>query len=153
MALDNYNKARKKKKSLAILNEHKIDIVFAIFCIFLVYGYTYYISLMKVPIHDGAYYLLNAHDWLTNNPLSEFYRPPLISWIIAGVWSITGESWVVVKGLQAAFTVSAGIILYLVLRKHKGAFLVPRLGPKDYRYSLLVLLYIFLKVKKKAIGF
>lgn len=114
MALENYNNARKNKNILVILSNHKIDIIFAIFCLFLIYGYNHYISLMKVPIHDGAYYLLNAHDWLTNKPLDEFYRPPLLSWIIAGIWSITGESWVVVKGLQAFFTISAGIILYIL---------------------------------------
>ena len=167
MALDNYNKGRKKKNSLAILNEHKIDIVFAIFCLFLVYEYIYYISLMKVPIHDGAYYLLNAHDWLTNNPLSEFYRPPLLSWIIAGVWSITGEDWVVVKGLQAAFTVSAGIILYLVLRKHKGAvfalsvtaltmvsgplfFFSTQIGTEGLSLFFVVLTLYFLKSQKES---
>jgi 4-amino-4-deoxy-L-arabinose transferase-like glycosyltransferase len=167
MALGNYNKARKKKSYLTILNERKIDIVFAIFCLFLIYEYTYYISLMKVPIHDGAYYLLNAHDWLTNNPLSEFYRPPLLSWIIAGVWSITGESWVVVKGLQAAFTVISGIILYLVLRKHKGAmfalsvtaltmvsgplfFFSTQIGTEGLSIFFVVLTLYFLKSQKES---
>lgn len=167
MAIENYNKARKNKDFFAILYKHKIDIFFAIFCLFLVYEYNYYISLMKVPIHDGAYYLLNAHDWLTNNPLSEFYRPPLISWIIAGIWSITGESWVIVKGLQSAFTVSAGIILYILLRKHKGAmfafsvtgltmvsgplfFFSTQIGTEGLSLFFVVLTLYFLKSQKES---
>ena len=167
MALENHNKARKKKGLLALLYKHKIDIIFAIFCLFLAYQYNYHISLMKVPIHDGAYYLLNAHDWLTNNLLSEFYRPPLISWIIAGIWSITGESWVIVKGLQAAFTVSAGIILYILLRKHKGAmfafgvtgltmisgplfFFSTQIGTEGLSLFFVVLTLYFLKSQKES---
>lgn len=167
MALENYNKARKNKNILGTLNNRKIDIIFAIFCLFLIYEYNYYISLMKVPIHDGAYYLLNAHDWLTNNPLSEFYRPPLISWIIAGIWSITGESWVIVKGLQSAFTVSAGIILYILLRKHKGGmfafsvtaltmvsgplfFFSTQIGTEGLSLFFVVLTLYFLKSQKES---
>ena len=167
MAIENYNKARKDKNILGTLNNRKVDIIFAIFCLFLVYEYNYYISLMKVPIHDGAYYLLNAHDWLTNNPLSEFYRPPLISWIIAGIWSITGESWVIVKDLQAAFTVSAGIILYILLRKHKGPmfafsvtgltmvsgplfFFSTQIGTEGLSLFFVVLTLYFLKSQKES---
>ena len=170
MALENYNNARKNKNILVILSNHKIDIIFAIFCLFLIYGYSYYISLMKVPIHDGAYYLLNAHDWLTNKPLDEFYRPPLLSWIIAGIWSLTGESWIVVKGLQAFFTISAGIILYILLRKHKGAmfafsvtaltmisgplfFFSTQIGTEGLSLFFLVLTLYFLKIQKQRYWF
>ena len=73
-----------------------------------------------MPSHDAAFYLLNARDWLTDKPLDEHYRPPLISWIIAGVWSITGEDWVIVKWLQPIFTIGSGVVLYLLLRKYKG---------------------------------
>ena len=111
---------RKKENILYVLNTCKIDIIFASFCILLISGYYYYISLQQLPSHDGAFYLLNARDWLTNKPLDEHYRPPLISWIIAGVWSITGEDWVIVKWVQPIFTIGAGIVLYILLRKYKG---------------------------------
>ena len=52
--------------------------------------------------------------------MDEHYRPPLISWIIAGVWSITGEDWVIVKWVQPIFTIGSGVVLYLLLRKFKG---------------------------------
>ena len=167
MAIENYNKTRKNKNFSAILNNHKIDILFVIFCLFLIHTYNYYISLMKVPIHDGAYYLLNAHDWLTNKPLDEFYRPPLLSWIIAGIWSITGESWVVIKGLQAIFTISAGIILYILLRRHKGAmfafsvteltmisgpmfFFSTQIGTEGLSLFFLILTLYLLKTQKES---
>lgn len=111
---------KKKENIFDLLNTYKIDIVFASFCIVLISGYNYYISLQQVPSHDAAFYLLNARDWLNDRPLDEHYRPPLISWIIAGVWSITGENWVIVKWIQPIFTIGAGIVLYLLLRKYKG---------------------------------
>jgi 4-amino-4-deoxy-L-arabinose transferase-like glycosyltransferase len=120
MVQENYGNI-KKTNILGFLNVHKTDIIFVIFCILLTLYYDYYISLLKVPSHDGAVYLLNAQAWLNNKPLDEIYRPPLISWIIAGIWAITGENWVIVKDLQPIFTISAGIILYVLLRKFKGS--------------------------------
>jgi hypothetical protein len=120
---DRHNKDTVKKKEKTIfdhLNAYATDILFASFCILLISGYNYYVSLQHVPSYDAAYYLLNARDWLTNQPLVEHYRPPLISWIIAGVWSITGENWVIVKWLQPIFTIGSGVVLYLLLRKYKG---------------------------------
>jgi hypothetical protein len=115
------DKAKKKEQIIFdLLNIYKIDIVFASFCILLISGYNYYVSLQQVPSHDAAFYLLNARDWLTDKPLDEHYRPPLVSWIIAGVWAITGEDWVIVKWLQPIFTIGSGIVLYLLLRKYKG---------------------------------
>jgi hypothetical protein len=122
MALDDFNATRKHKNVLALLNMHKIDIVFAIFCIFLVLEYNYYVSITKVPGHDASVYLLNARAWLTNKPLDEPFRPQLISWIIAGIWGVNGgENWLIVKGLQPIFTIGAGVVLYVMLRKYKGS--------------------------------
>jgi hypothetical protein len=122
MVLEGFNTSRKHKNVLAFLNMHKIDIVFAIFCIFIVLEYNYYLSIIKVPGHDPSVYLLNARAWLTNKPLDEAFRPQLISWIIAGIWAINGgENWIIVKGLQPIFTISAGIVLYALLRKYKGS--------------------------------
>jgi hypothetical protein len=115
------DRAKKKEQIIFdLLNIYKIDIVFASFCILLISGYNYYVSLQQVPSHDAAFYLLNARDWLTDKPLDEHYRPPLVSWIIAGVWAITGEDWVIVKWLQPIFTIGSGVVLYLLLRKYKG---------------------------------
>lgn len=115
-----YNGRKIRRKILHYLFEPKADLLFLPFIIILVSGYTYYISAIQIPIHDGAVYLLNAHDWLANEPLHSPFRPQLISWIIAAIWSITGENWVIVKGLQALFTVVSGILLYVLLRKYKG---------------------------------
>ena len=115
------DRAKKKEQIIFdLLNVYKIDIVFASFCILLISGYNYYVSLQQVPSHDAAFYLLNARDWLTDKPLDEHYRPPLVSWIIAGVWAITGEDWIIVKWLQPIFTIGSGVVLYLLLRKYKG---------------------------------
>jgi 4-amino-4-deoxy-L-arabinose transferase-like glycosyltransferase len=100
---------------------NKTDIAFGIFMVVLAGYYSYYISMMGSPIWDGAAYLENAKDWFDGSPLHEVFRPPLISWIISAIWKVTGENWLIIKYVQAAFTMGAGIILYLTLRKHKGS--------------------------------
>src|SRR5919198_3886160 len=171
MALENHDNLRKDNKSILIFfKSYGIDIAFVIFCVFLALYYYDYISVLKVPSHDGTVYLMNAHDWLNNKPLDENYRPQLISWIIAGIWSITGESWILVKGLQAIFTIGAGIVLYILLRKYKGgifAFGVTALtminGPvfffstqimtEGLSLFFLVLSMYFLKSRKESYWF
>jgi len=98
----------------------RIDLAFFAFLAVLVAGYWVYVSQMQVPMWDGAVYLLNARNWLTGARLYEIYRPPLISWLIAGIWFFTGENWIYAKPLAMAFTVGAGILLCLCLRRDKG---------------------------------
>lgn len=102
------------------LHKDRIDFFFIIFCFLLSFYYAVYISLIQVPIHDGAVYLLNAKSWLYNTEIYQEYRPQLLSWIISAVWLVTGENWVITQYIQPAFTVGAGVILYLLFRKYKG---------------------------------
>jgi 4-amino-4-deoxy-L-arabinose transferase-like glycosyltransferase len=124
---------------------NKIDFIFGAFIIAILVYYNYYISQMATPIWDGAVYLGNARDWLNSEPLTYSYRPPLISWIIAGVWSVFGEDWVAAKFIQMIFTVSAGILLYFTLRARKGSFFalgvtVPTmLNPQIFFWSTQIL--------------
>jgi len=76
---------------------------------------------MQQPTHDGAVYLLNAKSWLEGTKLYEGFRPPLLSWLISGIWILTGENWIIVKYIQAAFTIASGILLYILIKHHKGA--------------------------------
>jgi 4-amino-4-deoxy-L-arabinose transferase-like glycosyltransferase len=108
------------KGSLHFLRAHIADLAFIVFLIVLVEEYYSLISAYKVPLWDGAVYLTNARNWLTNTSIFEIYRPPMISWLIAGIWSFTGDDWIYAKPLAAVFTVAAGIILYLTLRRRKG---------------------------------
>lgn len=80
----------------------------------------YFIDTMKTPIHDGLTYLENARDWMYGTPLLEIYRPPLLSWLISGIWFFTDDSWHYVKGLHAIFTLLAIFVFYYTLRKYKG---------------------------------
>lgn len=104
-----------------LLFTYKVDIAFVSFVILLVLYYNYYISTIQAPVWDGTVYLANAKAWLERGPLVEIYRPPLISWIISGIWIVLGENWEIIKYVQAAFTVGAGIVLYITLREHKGS--------------------------------
>jgi 4-amino-4-deoxy-L-arabinose transferase-like glycosyltransferase len=109
-----------KTELLCFSKCHKVDILFIIFFIsFSIYFYSH-VSTLANPPRDGADYLTNARNWLSNDPLYSKYRPPLISWIIAGVWVITGENWLIIKYLIPLFTLAAGFILYMLLRKEKG---------------------------------
>ncbi len=95
--------------------------MFVVFTGAILVYYSYYISQMAIPTWDGAVYLENARNWLKGEPLIGSYRPPLISWIIAGIWSIFGEDWILAKYVQMMFTVGAGVLLYLTLRAAKGS--------------------------------
>lgn len=97
------------------------DVTFLLFLAVLCVLYYFTILTDQVPMWDPAVYLTNARDWLTGAPLSEIYRAPLISWIIAGVWAVVGEDWQNVKYLSALFGVGAVVILYLRLRRDKNA--------------------------------
>jgi 4-amino-4-deoxy-L-arabinose transferase-like glycosyltransferase len=101
--------------------QNLLDIAFIGFMAVLAVYYHSYISEMAFPVWDGAIYLQNAHSWLTGEPLEAPYRPQLVSLVIAGIWSITGEDWTAVKYLQSVFTLGSGVILYLTLRSHKGS--------------------------------
>ena len=115
------NLAIQSNKFVRVVLSNKFDVAFVFFIAALAIIYDFQISQIVFPIWDGAIYLENAQDWLRSETLDAAYRPPLISWIIAGVWSITGEEdWTVAKYIQPIFTLGAGVILYLTLKKHKG---------------------------------
>jgi 4-amino-4-deoxy-L-arabinose transferase-like glycosyltransferase len=132
-------------KVQTLLKYNKIDFVFVAFIMAILAYYNYYISQMAIPMWDGAVYLENARDWLKGEPLTEAYRPPLISWIIAGIWSVLGENWVLAKYVQMIFTVGAGVLLYLILRTTKGSLFalgvtVPTmLNPQIFFWSTQIL--------------
>jgi cellulose synthase/poly-beta-1,6-N-acetylglucosamine synthase-like glycosyltransferase len=116
------NLATKSNNFYKVVLSNKFDIAFVFFVAALAINYHLQISQIVFPVWDAAIYLENAQDWLRNETLDAAYRPPLISWIIAGVWSITGEDWTIAKYIQPVFTLGAAVILYLTLKKHKGDF-------------------------------
>src|SRR5919204_3902198 len=105
-----------------VVLSNKFNIALILLIAALAIYYHYYISQMAFPFWDAAIYLKNAHNWLRNEPLEAAYRPQLISWITAGIWSITGEDWTIAKYIQPAFTIAAGVFLYQTLKKYKGDF-------------------------------
>lgn len=112
----------KKANLLRFIGSSKlIDSAFATFCFLMIIYYLLFISTLKVPQWDAAVYILNAQGWLTHTDLAETIRPPLISWIIAGIWMLAGEDWTLIKHVQMVFTVASIIILYLLLKRRKGS--------------------------------
>ena len=109
-----------KKINQCVLSS-KIDLIFIIcFVIYSILFY-YYVSTMVVPEYDASDYLLNARAWISGEELTSPFRPPLISWLIAGVWSLTGENWIIIKYLIPVFTLSAGLVLYKHIKEYKGS--------------------------------
>ena len=104
-----------------LVNSHKVDVAFVSFYVLYSLYFYFQVSLISVPIGDAADYLSNARSWLFNTPLTSSFRPPLISWITAGIWGLVGENWIVIKYLMPAFTLTAGIIFYVFLKKYKGS--------------------------------
>ena len=109
-----------KTDFLRFSKSHKVDILFILFLVVFSVYFFFHVSMLVNPPRDGADYLINAKRWLSDSPLYSLHRPPLISWIIAGVWLLTGENWIIIKYLLPVFTIGAGIILYLLLRNTKG---------------------------------
>jgi len=104
----------------SFIKSHWVDILIIFFYIgYSIFLYSY-VSIIHVPADDASDYLSNARSWIQNTPLVSIYRAPLISWFISIVWIFTGENWTVIQNLQPMFTLAAGIILYLTIKKHKG---------------------------------
>jgi 4-amino-4-deoxy-L-arabinose transferase-like glycosyltransferase len=109
------------RKISQVVSNSKIDFIFIVcFVIYSILFY-FYVSMMAVPEYDSADYLVNARAWVSNEQLYSPIRPPLISWIIAGVWSLTGENWIIIKYLMPVFTLVAGLVLYRHFKEYKGS--------------------------------
>lgn len=119
IAVSDENSARTAGRRF--LSTHVVDVIFVLFLFVLAEQYYSYVSTYQVPMWDAAAYLTNAGDWLRGTPLFAIYRPPLISWIIAGVWAFRGENWQSVEYLSAVFGIGSAVVLYLTLRHGKGA--------------------------------
>lgn len=69
---------------------------------------------------DATVYLLNARRFLYGyDPLGyfELLRPPLLPFIVSLIWGISGENYQIVAPIQAICTVSAGVLLYMIIRE------------------------------------
>ena len=98
-----------------------VDLAFVALMIVMIAYYLILNSIFPVPIRDGIVFMINAHEWLDNTNLLEIYRPPLFSWIIDAIWVVNGEDWTAIKYVQMVFTIASVILLYILLRKRKGA--------------------------------
>jgi hypothetical protein len=85
-------------------------------------AYHHFVALTPTPSWDGFAYMENARNWREGTPLLEPFRPPLLSWIIDVVWLVTGESTQGLRMLNAVFSMAAGVVLYVVIRRHKGDY-------------------------------
>lgn len=79
------------------------------------------INQIVLPIWDGAIYLTNARNILLGQSLYEWFRPPLLSAMTAIVWLFTGENYIPIKYIQLIFTMLAGVVFYIILKRDMGA--------------------------------
>lgn len=73
-----------------------------------------------IPGWDPTVYLLNARRFLYGYDQFSYFellRPPLLPWLVALTWNVFGESYLAAAFIQPIFTVLAGLVLYLLIRK------------------------------------
>ena len=82
------------------------------------------IAGLIIPGTEGAVYLLDTRDilfrYVSFSDMYEWFRPFLLSGIIAGVWSITGENYLFVRYFNLAFTLASAVVLYYLARREIG---------------------------------
>lgn len=67
---------------------------------------------------DENAYLGNARDVLSGSAYSEGFRFPLLGYILAAVWAVTGESVIVAKAAMIFFTLANAFVFYLICRRY-----------------------------------
>ncbi len=102
---------------MLFIKQHRIDIAFTIFIALLSVYYGFYSPAASTA--ENAY-LANARSWLSSGNLPDASVPPLVPWMIAGIWNFTGENFFILKMLGLVFLEAAGIILYIIIRRYKG---------------------------------
>jgi hypothetical protein len=68
-------------------------------------------------IWDEAVYLANARDHIATSHFTEDFRFPLLEYLIATVWLVTGESILMAQLLMISITLASVFILFLLSKK------------------------------------
>jgi len=98
-----------------------IALIAFMFVIFLVFN-----LLDPLLLWDENAYLGNARSHLTTSNYTEDFRFPLLEWIIAAVWFITGESIFIAKLTIILFSLGIILLMYLISKEFfpENAFLL-----------------------------
>ncbi len=91
---------------------------------------------------DENAYLSNARSLIGNSNYTEDFRFPLLGFLIAGLWTFTGESLMAAKFLVILFSVLSAAVFYLISSRYferKYAFAVSA----TFAFSYLVLYWGF----------
>lgn len=112
----------------------------ATFSLFLIFK-LYMVYKIDIPIWDASAFLVNARNMLHGEPLYEWFRPPLVSALIAFIWAIGGENLLIVKPLDTLFTTGSAVILYLILRRHGVRHYIAIIAATLFLTSTQVLLW------------
>jgi 4-amino-4-deoxy-L-arabinose transferase-like glycosyltransferase len=75
-------------------------------------------SISKELLWDETVYLANARTHTTGSEFSEDFRYPLLEWIIALIWLMTGENIIIVKTIMIVLSGLTIGISYLICRKY-----------------------------------
>jgi len=73
---------------------------------------------------DENAYLGNARSHLTESRYTEDYRFPLLEYIIAFIWKLTGESIFIAKLIIILFSLSTVYVFYLICKEHFNKYLL-----------------------------
>jgi len=109
------------------LSERVIEYVLLPALLLTVLAVKVWLSLQyRMSIWDAYVYLANAQGFLMgrtpNDPYHffELLRPPLVPYIIALVWAVTGVSYNAAALIQPIFTVASAFVFFLLLKEMFG---------------------------------
>jgi 4-amino-4-deoxy-L-arabinose transferase-like glycosyltransferase len=99
----------------------------------------------KSLLWDENAYLANAREHLRGSNYQEDFRFPLLEWIIAFLWLITGESLWVAKSLIIFFTLGTIFLTYLISKEYynQNNSIVQTLFVLSFALSPLILIWGF----------
>lgn len=100
-----------KGKYLEWLREYYWLILLSIFLMLVCFSGT-------ALLWDENVYLANARSHTTGSNFSEDFRFPLISWLISGVWLLTGENVLIIKIIMSLMAIGTVLITNHLLKEH-----------------------------------
>ncbi|MCC7574895.1 glycosyltransferase family 39 protein [Candidatus Woesearchaeota archaeon] len=86
------------------------------FLFFLLFLFSYFISLQGLLAWDEVVYLANARSYIGDSFFVEDFRFPLLSAVIGGVWLLTGEFVIVAQLLMILFSLGSVLVFYFVAK-------------------------------------
>ncbi|MGM5480218.1 MAG: ArnT family glycosyltransferase [Nanobdellota archaeon] len=97
----------------------------------------------QVLYWDEPVYLANAQSHISDSHFTEDFRFPYLELVIAGVWSVTGQSVFVAKSVMILFSLLAIAAFYLIVREFSDQWWIHLLATGLFSLSSVFLTWGF----------